>query len=421
MLIIILGTNSICAALASALQAEGHDICLVSEQQQALEHLQQFLDCQTVVGCPSHPHVLKSANANQADMLIAATENDEMNMIACQVAYSLFKIERKIAFISNAHYWARHELFGSQNLPIDNIISLDNIVAQQLSELITFSTGFLYDSFAESSLSIGITTVNQLDFHKYIQDDFKLLTAFRKGEILDLDVDTITTSDQILFLCQEQKIDEYVKLIYGPTSTGNKIVIGASNGVIDAFCKSHQSNLKVISPKLADCQYLAQKHSNATILNGHITENELLSSVNMEKIEFFCAITEDDEDNIMAALQAKELGAKQTIAMINKLYYKDMISSSTIDFILNPNAKVLEQVIAHIRHPWIRKINQIPGTEYQIIELENPRELTWDELETYNILACTKANNTIERTENIEINSTILLLLKNNELKQLKI
>lgn len=421
MLIIILGANNICTELASALQHEGHDICIVSENSQSLEHLQQFLDCQIVVGCPSHPHILKTANADKADMIIAATNNDEMNMIACQVAYSIFKIKRKIAFISNAHYWARHELFGNKNLPIDSIICLDNIIAEQLSEIITFSVGFLYDSFAESSISIGITTVNQIDQIHSLGSDFKILTTFRSGNVINLDQDTISVGDKLLFLCQEKNIKEYVKLIYGPQNTSSRILISASNGIIDSFNKQYESQLKIISPKLEDCKYLAEKHTSATILNGHITENELLTSVNMEKIDFFCAITSDDEDNIMAALQAKELGAKQTIAMINKSHYKDMISSSTIDFILNPKNKVLEQVLAHIRHHWIKKINLIPGTEFQIIELENPRELTWHDLDHHQILACINQNNILDNLETIPANSIILLLVKNNELKELKI
>ena len=411
MLILILGANNLCTDLANALIKQGHDICIVSENSKLLEHLQQFIDCQTIIGCPSHPHVLRSANAEKADMLIAATGNDEMNMIACQVAYSLFKVKRKIAFISNAHYWDRHELFGNDNLPIDTIISLDNVIADQLSELITFSSGFLYDSFVKSSLNVGISTINLLDFEDKCSQDFRILAIFRGNQLINLDHDTYATGDKILFTCLNDMMESNINYIYGTQKPINKVMLSAPAGVIDAFCNRHQDyNLKVIMPSISDCQALANQHPNATMLNGHITEHELLASENMKKIEYFCAITKDDEDNIMAALQAKELGANKTIAMVNKKHYQTMLSNSTIDYILDPTQKVLEQVLAHISHPWVKNIHQIPKTNFQLIELQNTRNLDAKELSQLNVVACIHADTFVCTGSNIPKNSIILIL-----------
>lgn len=417
MLIIILGANELCTELANSLSRDGHDICVVSEHGESLEHIQQFIDCQTIIGCPSHPHILKAANAENAEMLIAATNNDEMNMIACQVGYSIFKIPRKIAFISNAHYWARNELFGNNNLPIDTIISLDNIIAEQLSELITFSTGFLYDNFTRSDLNIGITTIKNLEYQAEIGPDFKILSAFREQEPLDLETDCLMLDDKILFICFSKNLKSYVEHIYGPRQNNKKIMLGASQGIIDAFCNNQNNHyIKLVADKAHDCTRLAAKHPDATVLHGHITEHELLSNESLNKIEFFCAITNDDEDNIMAALQAKELGAKKTIAMIKKNQYRSMLENSTIDYILDPNQKVLEHVLAHIKHPWIKKIHQIPKTEYKLVELVNPREINTLELGDHKILACINANNVTSPKAIIAANSTILILTKENSL-----
>lgn len=419
MLILILGANNFCHILASELCKEGHDICVISEHATLLEHLQQYIDCQTIVGCPSHPQVLRQANADNADMIIAATQNDEMNMVACQVAYSLFSIKRKIAFISNAHYLVRHELFSNNNMPIDTMVSIENIISEQLSELLAFSTGYLHTDFPHSNLCMTLTTVLNPKFCGIylanLTDKISTIAIFRDNEYLEAKQDTILQEgDQIIFLSDKHLVRKLAAEIHGPTSDCKRIMIGADPGVIDDFLRIH-SNLqtKVIEPCVNNCEIIANKHPTATVLNGDITEYELLCSENMKKIDVFCAITGDDEDNIMAALQAKDLGADKTIAMVSKKHYQNMLNNSTIDFILDPNDRVLEQVLTHVKHPWIKNVHKIPLNNHKIVELYSTYEINKSQLKDFRVIAYINGTE-FEPEDIIPSKTTILIHFEND-------
>ena len=408
MFIILLGATPLGIELATNLCAEGHDLCIISENSTQLEHTQQFIDCQTIIGCPSHPHILREANAELADMIIAATQNDEMNMVACQVAYSLFKVKRKIAFISNAHYLLRDELFNNLNIPIDTLVSVDDIIAKQLLEIITFSAGYLYSNFENSNIKLALTTIKNEAFIKK-QDDKHVLAVFRDQKMVHNG--PLMLEDEIIFLSDNNSLSKDITEIYGPISTNKRIMISGNPGIIESLEPYHEDfNIKAIEPNIANCERLSQKHPNVTILHGHITENELLASENMAKTDIFCALTNDDEDNIMSSLQAKELGAKKVIAMVSKNHYKKMLSNSTIDFILDPKQNILDKVLHHIRHPWIQNIHKIPKTDYQILELKNTKKIRITELHDLNVLACIHNNEVLHNSQEIPAFSVIILL-----------
>lgn len=410
MLVLILGSNNICTELALSLTNKGHDVCVISENSTSLQHLQQFVDCQIVVGCPSHPHILKNANADNADMIIAATSNDEMNMVACQVAYSLFKVKNKIAFISNAHYLVRDELFNNINLPIDTLISLDDIIVSQLNELIDFSCGLTAREIGQGTI-LAMTTVKKLDF--FSDDKFSVKAVFRKGVLVGNN--DINLFDDLLFTCKTEDLEQVANLLHGPRSVADKVMLGASSGVVETFIAlGCDYNLKVIEPNESICQRLSQLNDNTTVLHGHITEHELLNSENMHKIDVFCAITNDDEDNIMAALQAKELGANKTIAMINKTQYKNMLKNSTIDYTLDPNNEVLNKILNKIQYNWVRSIHEVPTTSYQIVEIILPDKILKTKLSSLNVIAIFY-ENALFYDDLIPRGSTVYVLIKSSD------
>ena len=380
MKIIILGAGQVGASLAQALLNENHDITVVDTNEERITALQEKYDLRTVLGRVSYPNVLRRAGADEADMVIAVTDNDEANMIACQVAYSLFNVPRKIARIRSQHYLVRDDLFDTDHVPIDVFISPEQLVTGYVEQLIAHPGALQVLSFAAGKVKIiALNTYFATAItHKSIQDitamapgkPFKILAVYRNNTALTPSPDlVIENGDEIFISAPTEEVNGLISLFHQTSTTYKRIMIaGAGNiGFSAAKALEKKYQVKVIDQDRRRCELLAEK-LDATVLNGEISDQELLVNESIESVDVFCAMTNDDEANIIACLQAHRLGAKQVIALITRTAYIDLIAGGTINIAISPQQATVGSILAQIRQGDVVNVHSLRHGDSEAIE-----------------------------------------------------
>lgn len=382
MRIIILGAGQVGGTLAYNLIHEDNDITLIDINIDRLRELHHRLDIKTVHGCASHPNILMEAGIEQADMLIAVTNSDEINMIACQIAYSLFRTPSKIARIRSAHYYNYPQLFCHQHVPVDVIISPEKLVTDHIVSLIDHPGAAQVLEFAEGKLflltikahatgsAIGKTP---LQFEQTIGPiQAKIVTLFRQGAAVMVTLDTlIQPNDDVLVAATPQAIDSILIALGRYTHPNRRIIIagGGHIGMKLAQALENKYRVKIIEYHAQQAHYLAQAIHKATILHGDAGDRELLINENIEFTDIFCAVTNDDEVNIMACLQAKKLGARQVLSLVNRNAYVELIADSNIDQAISPQQITIGSILTKLRRGNMIKICRLTQGEAEAIEL----------------------------------------------------
>tara|TARA_B110000459_G_scaffold198760_1_gene244232 strand:- start:713 stop:2077 length:1365 start_codon:yes stop_codon:yes gene_type:complete len=382
--IIVVGSTSIGVSLAKELAEEGHEITIISEDQNKLHSLQNSLDIRAICGKPSYPDILRAANAEDADIFIAVTDSDEQNMIACQVAYSLFKVPLKIAKIRSSHYSVRNELFNDQNLPIDIFINPEQLIAKQVYNLISNPGVNGIYGLLNNNINLVIIRVTKdtciiarhVDDLKNIEIDlpYNLVAVMRNGKYLDLASNPmLVIGDELLIFVSSTNTDGLISGFYKQNRTDvSKVIIVGGGGVgaaAAAYLDDKGVQVKIIDHNKHTCEYLAKKFDKITILEGDASERALLLDENVENVDFFCALTSDDEDNIISSLQAKYLGAKNAISLVNNNEYKDLFGKSDIDTLLSPQQSSISEILTAIRRHDITKVYTVLCELSQCIEV----------------------------------------------------
>lgn len=425
--IIIIGSTSIAVALAKELAEENHEVTVISEDQDKLYSLQSSLDIRAVYGNPSYPDVLKGAGAEDADIFIAVTNSDEKNMVACQVAYSLFKVPLKIAKIRSSQYFVQHELFNDQNLPIDICISPEQLIAKHVCSLVNNPGVTGIYPFSNNNINLVIMRVTKethpiaknIDDLKNMNIDFpyNLAAVMRDGRYLDLSSNPmLIKGDEILIFVSSANTDCLVSSLYKNNRADvSKVIIVGGGGVGAAtakFLDDEGIQVKIIDHDKQICEALAKKFDNMTILEGDASERALLIDENIENVDFFCALTSDDEDNIISSLQAKYLGAKNTLALINNNEYKDLFGKSEIDVLLSPQQSSIGEILTAIRQHDITRVYSILCETSQCVEISlskfNPDSYAKKYLSDINIPA-SFVFGAIGRGDNIIFDSSAML------------
>jgi trk system potassium uptake protein len=439
--IVIVGSTSIGVSLAKELAEEGHEVTIISEDQDKLHSLQNSLDIRTVYGKPSYPDVLKIANTEDADIFIAVTDSDEKNMIACQVAYSLFKVPLKIAKIRSSHYFVRNELFSDQNLPIDVFINPEQLIAKHVYDLVNNPGVSGIYSFVNNNINLIIIRVTKetkfiaqhVDDLKNIEIDlpYNLVAVMRNGKYLNLASNPMLfKGDEVLMLVSSANTDCLVSSLYKNNRVDvSKVIIVGGGGVGAAtaeYLDGEGIQVKIIEHNKHTCESLAKKFDNITILEGDASDRSLLLDENVENVDFFCALTSDDEDNIISSLQAKYLGAKNTLALINNNEYKDLFGKSDIDVLFFPQQSSISEILTAIRHRDITNVYSILCETSQCIEISlskfNPSDYVGKYLAHINIPkvfifgAIGRGNNVVfDENTMLEENDILILLIPNKK------
>jgi trk system potassium uptake protein len=379
--ILILGCSTIGATLARQLSQEQYDVTVVDNQKIKLTELQDKYDIQTVLGQPSYPETLKEADAENADIIIAVSDSDEVNMLACQIAHTLFNVKKKIARISSPHYLVRNELFGDKDLPIDIFINTERLVMNLIRECIDHPGSQQVFRFHNPQLVIACTKIQASSdvcslmlqqITPYLPSETeRIIMAFRQGKQQKLtDEWVLQKNDTLYFICEKNNLDRMIKLFHPQTSLVKRVIIGGGgkSGSLLAQNLSNDYRVKLIENNRERCLQLANQHPNLTILHGDTTDKNLLVNENIENTDLFCAMTQDDEDNLISSLQAKHLGAKYVITLVNRLDYLDIFTNDDLDVLIVPHQVVINDIFTHIHQGSFLSAHALAKGQMEIIE-----------------------------------------------------
>ncbi len=363
MKIILLGAGQVGGTLAENLASEENDITVIDTDATRLRELQDRIDIRTITGLASLPDVLSRAGAEDADMLIAVTNSDEVNMIACQVAQTLFRTPTKIARIRDPQYIREGEkLFNQDGVPVDVLISPERLVTNYVRRLIETPGALQVLDFAEGKLQLvavkaihgGLLVGQELRFLKHHMPsiDTRVAAIFRKGKAIVPEGSTvIEADDEVFFLAGTSDIRAVMSELRRKESSYKRIVIAGGGNIGYRLAKSIENrySVKLLERDETRCEWLSNHLKHAIVLRGDASDQELLLDENIEDTDVFIALTNDDEANIMASLLAKRLGARKVMTLINNTAYVDLVQGGDIDIALSPSQTTIGSLLTHVR------------------------------------------------------------------------
>jgi trk system potassium uptake protein TrkA len=380
MQIVILGAGQVGSSLAENLINDGHQITVVDVSADRLRYLQEHFDLRAVLGHASYPDVLRKAGAQNADILIAVTNNDEANMIACQVAHSLFHTTTKIARIRSPHYLIRQELFEKDNVPIDVFISPEQLITNQIQQLMQYPGSLQVLDFSQGKIKLvairpyyGGTMLGKSlkELYAAINVPARVVAVFRNGYPMKIQSrTTIEIGDEIFFIAAAENIPAVmVALKRPPTPYKNIMIVGGGNvgmTLAKALEKSYQ--VKLIDTNRQRCESLAESLNHTTVLLGDGTDRTLLTNENIGNMDVFCATTDDDEVNILSSIQAKRLGATVALPLVKRTAYVDLIEGNDIHLAISPQLATASAILTHIRKGDVERVYALRHGTTEAIE-----------------------------------------------------
>lgn len=362
MKIIILGAGQVGGNLAAELASEANDITVVDTDTVRLRALSDRLDIRTVQGRGSFPTILRQAGADDADMLIAVTSSDETNMIACQVAYTLFRTPTKIARIRESAYLTRDGLFHNDAIPIDVLISPEQAVTTYIKRLIEHPGALQVLDFAEGKVQLvavrayygGPLVGQELRYLRQHMPgvETRVAAIFRRDRPITPKGDTvIEADDEVFFIAASQDIRAVMSELRRVEKSHKTIMIAGGGNIGERLAEAIESRyrVKIIEVNRARADYLSQQLDQSIVLYGSASDRDLLMEENIEEVDIFCAVTNDDEANIMSSMLAKRLGARKVMALINNPAYVDLVQGGQIDIAISPSQATIGTLLAHVR------------------------------------------------------------------------
>lgn len=382
MKIIILGAGQVGGSLAAELASEANDITVVDVDAVKLRALSDRLDIRTVSGRGSLPTVLRQAGADDADMLIAVTSSDETNMIACQVAYSLFRTPTKIARIRESAYLTPNGLFGNDDLPVDVVISPEQAVTTYIKRLIQHPGALQVVDFAKGRVQLvavrayhGGPLVGQN--LRYLRQhmpgvDTRVAAIFRRDRPITPRGDTlIEADDEVFFIAASRDIRTVMSELRRVEKRNKTVMIAGGGNIGERLAEAIETHyrVKMIESNRARADYLSQNLDKAIVLYGSASDRQLLVDENIEEVDIFCAVTNDDEANIMSSLLAKRLGARRVMALINNPAYVDLVQGGQIEIAISPSQATIGTLLAHVRRGDIVNVHSLRRGAAEAIEI----------------------------------------------------
>ncbi len=362
MKIIILGAGQVGSSLASNLASEANEITVVDQDPVLLYNLQEHIDLRTVTGHAAHPDVLLQAGAEDADMLIAVTNRDETNMVACQIAHTLFRTPTKIARVREADYLQHPEIFGPQGLAVDVHISPEELVTHYIERLMDYPDALQVLDFAEGKVqlvAIKAFSSGPLVGHalRTIQDylpniETRVAALFRQGQSIIPEGGTvIEANDEVFFVAATKNIRAVMAALRELDRPCKRIIIagGGNIGTRLASALERKYHVKLIDHNIPRAEEIAGVLHKTIVLQGDAADEDLLREENIDETDVFCAVTNDDQVNILSAMLAKRMGARKVMALINRHSYVDLVESSTIDIAISPQQATIGTLLAHVR------------------------------------------------------------------------
>jgi trk system potassium uptake protein TrkA len=369
MKILILGAGQVGGTLAENLANEAFDITLVDNRPEPLEALRNRLDIQTVCGHASHPNILRQAGADDADMLIAVTASDEVNMVACQVCYSLFNTPTKIARVRTLSYMSKEGFFSSEHMPIDVLINPEQVVTDHIRQLLEHPGALQVLDFANGRVQLvavrayygGPLVGQELSLLSKHMPNVETMVAaiFRRGQAITPEGGTvIEPDDEVFFIAATEHINAVMAEMRRVERAFKRVTIAGGGQIGERLARAIEPyfSVKIIEYDAARCEALAESLHSTVVLNGDATDQDLLIEENIEQCDAFCAVTNDDEVNIMSSLMAKRLGVRQVMTLISKPAYVDLVQGGDIDIAISPQQATTSSLLTYLRRGDIAKV-----------------------------------------------------------------
>jgi trk system potassium uptake protein TrkA len=381
MKIIILGAGQVGSSLAENLTTEANDITLVDHNPDLLRALQDHLDIRTVQGEASYPEILSSAGADDADMIIAVTDSDETNMIACQVAYTIFHTPTKIARVRAVEYLNHPLLFAQEALPIDVLISPEQLITDNIRRLIETPGALQVLDFADGQVQLvgvrayygGPLVGNELRrLREHMPNiDTRVAAIYRRNRAIIPEGHTvIEADDEVFFIAAKKDIRAVMSELRRVDNPYKRIIVAGGGNIGHRVAKALERNyqVKLIDHNAARTQHLSSELASTIVLYGDAADQDLLLEENIENTDVYCALTNDDEANILSSMLAKRLGARKVMTLINRAAYVDLVQSGDIDIAISPQQVTIGSLLTHVRRGDVVRVHSLRRGAAEAIE-----------------------------------------------------
>ena len=362
MKIVILGAGQVGSTVAESLVSEANDITVVDVEPMRLKRLQDRLDLRTVIGNAAHPAVLEQAGARDADLLLAVTQSDETNMVACKLAATMFNIPTKIARIRSADYLSHPEIFSPENFAVDHSICPEQILCDSIVKLLEFPESLQVLEFADGKVSLvavrafegGPLVGREIQFLRshMPQVDTRVAAIFRGDSPIAPEGTTVVEpGDEVFFIAATGNIRNVLRELRRMDKPVKRVMIGGGGNIGRRLAQAieRKYEVKLIEFNKAAAERLAAELDRTLVLTGDVTDEELLDGENTAEMDVYCAVTNDDENNIMSSLLAKRRGVGKVIALINRSSYVNLVQSGQIDIAISPAQATIGTLLAHVR------------------------------------------------------------------------
>ena len=410
--IIICGAGRVGFTIAKILSEQGHSITIIDQSSEDIQKIDDTLDVKSIVGKATYPSILEKANATEADMIIAVTRNDEINMLICQIAFSIFNVPKKIARIRSQDYLNPKftKVYNKENLPIDVIISPEIEIARSLQrkleapgslDNVPFANNKirLLEILIDENCPIKDIKLNELT-KKFPKLNSNIMGVIRDEKFVLLKkTDVMLKNDKAYVVINASQMNETLAAFGHTEKISNKILIIGGGNIGFNLAKNLEESfdsarVKIIEKDKERAELIASQLNNTIVINGDALDEEVLLEANLEEVQTVLALTNDDEDNLMISVLVEkfakdndELSDKRTMALINKPNYSLLQSSLKIDDFIDPRMNTVSSILKHIHKGTIENAYSILNGEYEIIEAEiiETSELVNKELKNSNL------------------------------------
>ena len=384
MKILILGAGQVGSTLAKYLSEDNiNDITIIDKDDTNLLDLQRHLDIKTICGHASYPNILEEADIRNMDMVIAVTKSDEGNMLACQMAHTLYQVDKKIARVRTAEYLHRKELFSDDAIPIDFIITPEGLVTNYIKRVVEvpgaeqvfeFENGLV--QLVETRAYAGTPIVGHpiKELHKHLPNiHMRIVSLYRNGQAISAYGDTvIKDGDRVYFVTKKSSVSKVLKEFRRLDKAYKNIIIAGGGRIGLNLAKHLEKNhrVRLIEMSKSRVKELADQLEDALVLRGNASDEELLLEEGIENTDLFLALTNSDEINVIVSILAKRLGAHKTIALVKRNVYEDLAEQSEdVDMVISPDQITTSGILAHIRKGDTMMVHSLRQGKSEAIEV----------------------------------------------------
>ena len=368
----ILGAGQVGSSVAESLVSEANDITLVDIDVARLRNVQDHLDVRTVVGSAAHPSVLAESGIEDCDMVIAVTQSDETNLVACKLAQQLFNVPTRIVRLRATDYLSNEKVLGPDGFDVDLAICPEQVLTDYIVKLIEFPEALQVLEFASGKVSLVAVRAFQggplvghplKDLKKHIPSvDARIAAIFRGDTPVRPDGDTVVQAgDEVFCLAATKEIRQVMHELRRMDKPVSRVMIagGGNIGLRLARALEREYSVKIIEYDKRRCEILSTRLDRALVLQGDVTDETLLDAESVSDMDLFVAVTNDDENNIMSCLLAKRMGARRVVSLINRRSYVDLLHAGEIDIAISPAQATIGTLLAHVRRGHVTRVHSL--------------------------------------------------------------